>query len=730
MKRNKLTYIWFFFMIILLPLFSGCTSDTEDGESEMDAGTIYLTLSTPSSEGIATITRGSISEGTKPGEDHLNENTIHSIEVFFFDSEGKLIWKPETSSLSLKGNTKLEISVPSMRLRKELSDAVVQIYVLVNHSAGEINQLDELKQHVIENASFLEKSVPQQFVMLGNLSKQLHFVGKENVLGNISLVRLASKIESKYPTFPTQGIKGYNALGEEFFYLPVDENAVEVRLHNIYTKSHLDISSYLTMDNEPKDVKNFRVIPPKGTAVFYSYSGEWKEESKQTYLEYRIQLKRSDSGEVDTYYYAIPIAGDSSVNPKGYNKVNANHHYFINPVIGQLGSTIEKSPIWLNSQFIIQDWSIKELSTSIVQAHYFMLKEHEVYMANTDQYKVQFVASSKVRTAKIKEVWYYAWRQKEAGKKDLESYKEYINSYSYEYPRFTINNNTTPKNIEISSPIPRNFSPRYITVVFEDEYGFQEELTIKQYPARYITGRRSEESQKFKGVYYTHDYNDDAGTNSQNNFNLFAITTLAGGEEFNGKKYKTGDPTYIKDGKVYTYEDKEHNQLISPNFVVASQRSIYNRVMYNRSYNYYGQTIMSARERCATYGEGGYEPGTWRLPTEAEIEYLNALQNDYYSPIKDLFRGPNYWSGASYRYHIFMAINEYDGYEGAFGDYRTPNADFSNDSYSIYYGRGVVWDGSNYSIPNYLGFADPAYISGFYSSHYYYSAYVRCVRDI
>src|SRR5699024_10933109 len=162
--------------------------------------------------------------------------------------------------------------------------------------------------------------------------------------------------------------------------------------------------------------------------------------------------------------------------------------------------------------------------------------------------------------AKIKEVWYYAWRQKEAGKKDLESYKEYINSYSYEYPRFTINNNTTPKNIEISSPIPRNFSPRYITVVFEDEYGFQEELTIKQYPAHYITGRRSEESQKFKGVYYTHDYNDDAGTNSQNNFNLFAITTLAGGEEFNGKKYKTGDPTYIKDGKVYTYEDKEHNQ--------------------------------------------------------------------------------------------------------------------------------------------------------------------------
>lgn len=101
--------------------------------------------------------------------------------------------------------------------------------------------------------------------------------------------------------------------------------------------------------------------------------------------------------------------------------------------------------------------------------------------------------------------------------------------------------------------------------------------------------------------------------------------------------------------------------MISPQFAIASQRSIYDRTMYNRSYSTTNGPILSARERCANYAEAGYGVGTWRLPTEAEIEYMIAIQSNEKSPVKELFNGSKYWSAASYRYYIFQRSDAYDG---------------------------------------------------------------------
>ena len=57
----------------------------------------------------------------------------------------------------------------------------------------------------------------------------------------------------------------------------------------------------------------------------------------------------------------------------------------------------------------------------------------------------------------------------------------------------------------------------------------------------------------------------------------------------------------------------------------------------------YRYNYASAWNRCAAYQEDGYPAGRWRLPTEAEIEYVNALsQRDF---IPSLFYGSTpYWT--------------------------------------------------------------------------------------
>jgi len=60
--------------------------------------------------------------------------------------------------------------------------------------------------------------------------------------------------------------------------------------------------------------------------------------------------------------------------------------------------------------------------------------------------------------------------------------------------------------------------------------------------------------------------------------------------------------------------------------------------------NRFDYTWGSAWNRCAAYQEDGYPAGRWRLPTVAEIEYINTLSTNHFIP--SLFYGTNYWSAS------------------------------------------------------------------------------------
>lgn len=78
-------------------------------------------------------------------------------------------------------------------------------------------------------------------------------------------------------------------------------------------------------------------------------------------------------------------------------------------------------------------------------------------------------------------------------------------------------------------------------------------------------------------------------------------------------------------------------RFVAPKFIVASSFGM------SGGYLSFGQAFL----RCATYQEDGYPAGRWRLPTEAEIQYVYSLVSRGYLPA--LFNG-KYWASSGRLY--------------------------------------------------------------------------------
>ena len=88
--------------------------------------------------------------------------------------------------------------------------------------------------------------------------------------------------------------------------------------------------------------------------------------------------------------------------------------------------------------------------------------------------------------------------------------------------------------------------------------------------------------------------------------------------------------------------DHADNNIIAPYILISSS--------YLSQSASYGVTFEQAQKRCATYQEGGYPAGRWRLPTEAEMMFLIERQED--NTINTLFNTSTtssyYWTASGY----------------------------------------------------------------------------------
>ena len=246
-----------------------------------------------------------------------------------------------------------------------------------------------------------------------------------------------------------------------------------------------------------------------------------------------------------------------------------------------------------------------------------------------------------------------------------------------------------------------DYVPDTITVKVWNDEGLDATWKIIQYPAIYIVGDYNKNGANNRFVYgessgsvYDDDDNSLGGVNnpstsSSSNSNLNQYTIYITSFDIEGSEYAIGDPrsssvnnlSFLSEksdskGKKLTHyypsRQTEVDNVIAPAFKIASSWG----VTYDISY-------AEAQRRCASYQENGYPAGRWRVPTEAEIEYIVSLSNRGVIPA--LFNGQYFASSGRY----------YDnGYHenGWGGSYIDPSAIGFHDSNGNDYAVRCVYD--------------------------------------
>lgn len=203
-----------------------------------------------------------------------------------------------------------------------------------------------------------------------------------------------------------------------------------------------------------------------------------------------------------------------------------------------------------------------------------------------------------------------------------------------------------------------------------DDATYTKKIRIIQYPARYVVALNSGSSSNQRFVNGKNSGSTDLGSiSSSNNHNTYMIS-VSKLDPVTMKNYVIGDPRLMTvdnkpnnsdsktdpaswsssqkpldggDNRKLTYyyptdTDPSKNYFIAPRYRVASQWGVTTAI--NKA---------KAERRCASYQEGGFPAGRWRLPTVAEIEYIAYLSTKKLIPY--LFgesneRNKPYWTGA------------------------------------------------------------------------------------
>lgn len=278
-------------------------------------------------------------------------------------------------------------------------------------------------------------------------------------------------------------------------------------------------------------------------------------------------------------------------------------------------------------------WSAQyvEIGAEIMDVHYLFVKETNVVMSNVADYWVDYKSDSPLTYASFSNktasfIEYY---------KDGNTVKSRNATVAASQYTFTIENGK----IKIHSNIPTNYFPRTLSFDVTNTAGLTQHVDITQYPPQYLTAVTSVGGGPVTG-------NDSPQLSS--NPNIFTINIIA------SEGLKVGIPTdpsvnyktLIANSNYKTLTSEEANELISPKFLIASRQAVVTGSRYSSS---------TAAARCKVYWEttdpskteanATYPPGTWRMPTIAELAFLYKMQTTQGALVGILFNNDGqYWT--------------------------------------------------------------------------------------
>lgn len=546
----------------------------------------------------------------------FNENKINSLDIFFYEGS-TLKWK--VNSLTYDEASK-KATIPISADKRSLfvdNSKSYDIYVVANNTADlstiteGADNLQTLKDIVFQTTSFTTSggSTPQSsFVMDGMISKVVNINSPD--LGTVNLKRAAAKIRLNLVEVD---IPGYT----------LDGNASARLVHFTDKSSLMDEGTPFTPGSSDWKETGYyelsRELNNKNTTVtpFYAYENDWSSNgSRETYFELFIPLKEDGTEITQTYKYRVPISprdltGDEAQYMK---KLQRNFLYDVSVIVKILGS-IEELPVEITGNYIIKDWGTQEILVDIKGSHYLVVSERNVTMPNRNSYIVTFNSSiPNVTLVPNSLKASYTYVNASTG----QPVTQFITSEP-QMPSVTFQPNVAAGNITISSEIPVNFIPKDIEFKITNGQ-LTETITVRQLPATYYTTEKGIRSSLRNQLDPSH-----------NNPYMYKITTLAPAGDI-----IWGFPPV--DGQGRTSNNAEVANMVSPSFMMASQFGATSTMGYTNAVtncsDYWEETIIDGAT--VRYSD-------WRLPTEAEIKFIDDLQHNTNNPQGVVMRGNYYW---------------------------------------------------------------------------------------
>lgn len=611
LMRNNILYM------LLIILSYSCVSDMEDTKltTRTDTFSFYIDIQ---DDPIRTRT-------SEQGDESLNENKINRLDILFFKGE-TCVFYPFDNQVNIDkatGLVDIKYSKNEMPLFDKLTEYNVIVIANTSMTRTDLSGLSftQLTQKI--QSSELAKIPNVDFLMDGTFKTKLPSETLEFTIVNMK--RAAVKLR---PKFDMLKIEGYTFVSA-----------------NISMNSYIDKTSLL--DGYPykateSDLKNYTKtnFPINSSAIFYTYETDWSSNiSFEPSLLVEVRLKNK-SGIEQNYYYKLSLSflNSSEIDKQYAFRLLRNKIYEFGIQIYELGSEDPQNPLDLTCNYLIKDWTTKNIDINISNLHYLVAFETQVNMYNTTSYAIGYAASTAI---------------------EVKNARAYFNTFSNSgvatqnpvQSGWTISVDPQNSKININSTLPNNYVPREIEFTIST-IGLPGNLTqtikISQYPPIYITSQYSGSSTGVGGgsTYGGCNSDNPNGASGQTNFNLYKITVLVNdlskipnlSNYPSISNYVIGDASLIEAGtnKMITGMDIVSNNIISPQFVIASQRGITLANDWDCAFS-----------RCKAYREGGYSGGKWRIPTKAEIQIVDMIQDDPNSAVKTLMVGNEYWSARS-----------------------------------------------------------------------------------
>lgn len=582
------------YLICSAILLLSCSKESELGVSDDNNGLIVLKMkpNDPSSE----------TRVTEPGDDLLNENKIENMYVFFFPQNAadnqQCTVSESYSGISFQGTGTFS---KDLTASQKLFTAGVSydIYTIVNLPAN-VTLPNPITLGGIKSLRTLtpitSTGLQNNFVMDGKVSAILNPTTLTPIVNvSMPLKRAVSKIRVKFVLAAGSAVAGATVAQVSLKYFAKNGSILDNN-PSVLALSDYDNSAYVTGT-------------PATTFTFYCYENNWATVSaNEAYLMANLPYTSTLSN-----YYRIPI--NKYANSTETGRLERNMIYDVVAYIDNNGSDSEGGTVVINSNCVITDWTTKSIVLKTISQHYLGISEYNIVMPNISSYTLNYVSDLPVSVTNITAT---CIQYSTTGAPSTVTYT----SGQSQFPTFTVNSATST--ITINSAIPINYVPKNMTFTVTNNQGLSLNATIVQYPARYVTARLS--AGNIKPEWYT------GGTN----LNLFTVNTLVPSSD---GAYTLGDPT---NGFAKTDSTANGNAMVSPRFIIASQYGVYLQVDYP-----------TAQNRCFLYGEDSYRSG-WRMPTKAEIELINNIQDDANSAVKALLSGTAYWSAYKYDYYNFV----------------------------------------------------------------------------